>query len=597
MVKTANKMNSRVDTYMGVVANKDDSYTQSRTGIDFTLPLWLLLAAVVVCGAILSLPIAVPIGPMYWDVFIYYDAANRIFSGQVPIVDFFAPVGPLGYYLAAGLIWLFPNGQPSLLAPWSLLIVSAPLMGIVLWEVGSRSRVTAMALLIPFLLFALLPFNTREFYPLPGSDAFGIYNRQSCQLLYTLVAALMFVRKQPTLLALLTLIMTALFFLKITGFAVGGIICAYAFLAGRVQFRTGLLAALAFAAILAVIEVTTGIVSAYVDDVLLLVSNNSGSLFSRLRESASQNFDVVVVAAALIAVLGWAELRRKPDPRATIASSSPVVRVQAFFNLLPAWLAAMLFAGVLFEAQNTGSQGFIFLWPVLLAILLRTERLIARPALLLTVAGLVAAIALPPALTVFSRAARTYIGGANNPALVHRNLKTLGAVNMRQEVSDRADRMLAFYPAHRAFYVDLIGIDENPTPLIYSDFHFQIGHLKAQDHAIDSIRALEAAKGIRFETIMTLDFTNPFPWLMDRSAPLHISIGADPFRTVPTPGPEVRAAVAEADLALYPTCPPTINNTALYAIYAEALAGHKRVKLDDCYDALVNPKFAAALGL
>ena len=53
--------------------------------------------------------------------------------------------------------------------------------------------------------------------------------------------------------------------------------------------------------------------------------------------------------------------------------------------------------------------------------------------------------------------------------------------------------------------------------------------------AIDAMRAYETANGVHFETILNIDFTNPFPWLMDRSAPKHVAIGADPFRAVPAP--------------------------------------------------------------
>ena len=61
----------------------------------------ILALAVAIAAILLSLPLRVPIGAMYWDLVVYFDAANRIFTGQVPTVDFFAPVGPLGYYLFA----------------------------------------------------------------------------------------------------------------------------------------------------------------------------------------------------------------------------------------------------------------------------------------------------------------------------------------------------------------------------------------------------------------------------------------------------------------------------------------------------------------
>ncbi len=109
-----------------------------------------------------------PIGPMYWDHFIYLDAAQRIANGQMPAVDFFAPVGPLGYYLYWLAATLFPHGQPLLVASWSLLIVTAPLMALVTLDVSRRAPGLALALVLPFLLFSALPFTTGDFYPFPG---------------------------------------------------------------------------------------------------------------------------------------------------------------------------------------------------------------------------------------------------------------------------------------------------------------------------------------------------------------------------------------------------------------------------------------------
>ena len=81
----------------------------------------IILALVVACMPLaLMTTVTMPIGPMYWDHYIYLDAANRIFDGQIPSVDFFAPVGGLGYYLFAGWLYLFPNGHPLLLSSWSL---------------------------------------------------------------------------------------------------------------------------------------------------------------------------------------------------------------------------------------------------------------------------------------------------------------------------------------------------------------------------------------------------------------------------------------------------------------------------------------------
>ncbi|PWK69110.1 hypothetical protein [Aminobacter sp. AP02] len=558
-------------------------------------PLFLLAAAFLIVCVLLALPLVVPIGPMYWDVLIYYDASNRIFEGQVPVIDFFTPVGPLGYYLFAGWVTLFPNAQPALLAHWSLLLVTAPLMALVLWDVGQRSRGIGFAVLVPFLVFVLLPFNTREFYPFPGSDAFGIYNRQVCQMLYVLVAALMFVRNRYLLVALVALIMTALFFLKITGFVAGGVIAAYAFFAGRVKFRYALEALTIFAIALAVIELASGMVSQYVMDVLRLVQMNSGTLLPRFLQSASINFGVVLAASALAIVLLWSDRQKLLERFSSGRKTSLASAVSTVLDHHGLWLFAVVFAGILFETQNTGSQAFIFLAPLVVAILLKAPKLLGKPVVLLSVLGLSAAIVLPPALFVIERAARTYIGSVKNQPLAQRNLRTLGAVNMRSEVAVRAEHMLNFYPEHRSLYTDLTNAGELPTPVLYSDYDFQITYLGNVDAAIDSIRKLESDKGIRFDTLMSLNFVNPFPWLMDRSAPLHIAIGADPTRAVPDPGSTEEGAVAQADLILLPTCPPTTANAMLYDMYKSALTQHRRIQLDACYDAFVHPRFFDAL--
>lgn len=556
-----------------------------------TSPIGVLALAVVAVSILLSLPLSLPVGPMYWDVFIYYDAANRILSGQVPVRDFFTPVGPLGYYLFTGWLMLFPNGQPAILAHWSLLAVTAPVMALILHDVSSRSRTIAFALLVPFLLFALLPFNTRDFYPFPGSEGFGIYNRQVCQALYVLVAAILFVRRPRTLIAVIGILMTALFFLKITGFVAGGIIAAFAFLTRRVSLRMTAVIVAVFAAVLAVLELTSGLVGRYVTDILLLIQMNSGTLAPRFLQSASLNFGVLAPAGLLAALLLWADRDRLASSASHAWRERDLAGLAGVVDHNALWLLVVLFAGILFETQNTGSQALIFLWPVVLSILLRVDRLIARPALLVAAVGLAAAISLPPAVTVTESAARAYVGAVKNVPLEHENLKTLGALNMRNEVSTRVAHLLGFYPTHRQLYEDMVAVNELPTPVLYSDFDFQIIHLIATDQAISSIRALEAAKDIRFDTIMSLNFVNPYPWLMDREAPLHVAIGADPFRAVPTPGSEEESAVAATDLVLYPTCPPTTANAELYRMYEAALVGHTRIKLNDCYDAFVNPKF------
>ena len=300
----------------------------------WTSPLLWLVGAIALVVALLSVPLSVPIGPMYWDVLIYYDAANRIFAGQLPIVDFFAPVGPLGYGLFAGWLALFPDAQPSLIAHWSILAVTAPLMALVVADVDRRSRAVSLALLLPFLFYALLPFNSRGFYPHPGSDAFGIYNRQVCHLLYVLVAGLLFMRGQRALAVVVAVVMAVLFFTKITGFLAGGLIASYALAVGRLSARQVLAVALSLLAFAGLLELWAGMVSTYVADIVLLVEKNSGTLLPRISQAISQSFGVVVPTIAL-AILGLGFDRRR------IALGHPSF-----------WLIVILVAGI-FSRRRT----------------------------------------------------------------------------------------------------------------------------------------------------------------------------------------------------------------------------------------------------
>jgi hypothetical protein len=555
-------------------------------------PAFLLLAAFALMVVLVALPLTVPIGPMYWDVYVYYDGAARIFDGQVPILDFFTPVGPLGYYIFAGWLWLFPEAQPSLIAHYALFVLSAPLMAVVIGQLDARSRATGYAVLIPFLLFSLLPFNGREFYPFPSSDAFGIYNRHICQMLYVLVSALLLVRNQRTLAVLVTVVMTAMFFLKITGFIAGGMICLFAFAAGRYHFRHAVVSAIAFLAILAGLELATGIVSAYIADIDSLVENNSGTLIPRLVQSLSINIDIVATSVALFFILAFARRERLASGFMALVRNPRPKTLFAFLDNDLFWLAAVVAAGAFFEAQNTGSQAFIFVWPVLWMILRKAPAMAATPKLMIATAVLAAAVYLPMVIRTSERAIRTYASAIHTVALPEtHNLKALASVTTRDYVLKRAQLMLDIYPKHEAAFEDIAANQELPAPLLYSDLDFQVGHLLSIDKAIDAIHALEAKNHVEFKTIMALNFANPFPYLMDRSAPRLIAIGADPFRAVPKPSQAVLDAVADVDLALYPKCPVTWANVRLMQIYGPGLKNHRRISLDTCFDAYVNPRF------
>ena len=539
------------------------------------LPFVLLVLALCTLG--LWLRLSVPLGPFYWDTVLYLDGGNRVLSGQIPSVDFFAPVGALGYWLFAAGLALFPTPQPLLLAHWMMFAVTLPpFLPLVLRLARDRAGIV-WALLLPLLFFQLVPLNVEQFSTFPSFDGYGMYNRQVAQVLYVLVAALLFERRAGLLLFAIAWCCTALFLLKITGFIVAGLVCLLAFAAGRVPLRVALGALGAFLATLAALELGFGLVSHYIADILALVRLNEGGIAGRLVQAASIHFGFVGSGALLflaLLALGWTSFRAR---LAALAERRDLASLNAALDQDVVWLAVLLAGGIFFESQNTGDQAFIFLWPLLLRILSAPE---GRRLPILVLAG---ALALPPTVNIAHRTARAVIGQVKYVALPLPDLKILGQVNQRPELVERAQTNLEILGEHEETYTLFADRGLLPFYSLYADIDFQATWLLGTDQAVRAIRAFEAQNGVRFETIMTLNFTNPYPYLLDRRVPRHIAIGADPSRAVPAPDAETIAAVRETDLILYPTCPVTPANMRLRTIYEAGLVGHHPVQLSPCW--------------
>ncbi|RFC63720.1 hypothetical protein DYI37_12035 [Fulvimarina endophytica] len=548
-------------------------------------PLLILALACVSAAILLSFAVTLPIGAFYWDTFIYFDAAQRLSNGQLPSVDFFAPAGPLGYWLFAWLIDVFPSAQPVLLAQWMILIVAAPLFALVLADADRRSRTIALALLLPFLFFVALPINATDFSSYPSIDGFGYYNRQSIHLLYVLTAALIFATRRWVILTVLGGTMTALFLTKITGFAAGGLLCAFAVLAGRVTIREGFLVLAAFLAVLLAMQLANGVPLAYVGDLVTLAAMNEGVLLQRFLQAASLHFGVFASASLLCLALLYAERSDLAQKASALARTPSRAALSALFDRSAFWLAAGLFAGLFFETQNTGSQPFVFLWPIVLLALTGISHLGGR--MLVVCLALAAAAALPSVVHTTQKAARALIGQINYVILDLPVLKTLGQVSQRAEIMERSATMLDLYERFPETYQAHVNDKILPSFTFYTDPDFQLTWLRATAEGVTAIEAYEAEHGVRFGTILSLNFTNPFPYLLNRDAPHGVSIGADPSRTVPKPSAEVLSNVARTDLILKAKCPLTISDEELYEIYEPALRDRDRITLSPCWDGLV----------
>ena len=123
--------------------------SRSAAGRIAASPLAWIMAFTVIAVAGLILPLRLPLGPNAWDTVVYLDAIQRIGLGQVPSIDFFAPVGPLGFYLAAALDAVFPHAQPMLLINWALLPIMLPVLALIAGEVELDVGGLAVAALHP----------------------------------------------------------------------------------------------------------------------------------------------------------------------------------------------------------------------------------------------------------------------------------------------------------------------------------------------------------------------------------------------------------------------------------------------------------------
>ena len=552
---------------------------QSTAGV-LSSPYFWLVAVLLALVLLLCLPLAIPIGPMYWDSYFYLDVAQRIWSGQVPGVDFSLPVGPLTYYLFAWGLSLFPHAQPLLLAQWSMLVLSAPLMALALSEIPREKRYLAFALLIPFLVFAIFPINAQFAHTYPSVDGFGTYNRQAVLLLYVLVAGLLFLPDGRKLAVLVGFAMLGLFLTKVTGFLVGGLFCLFSLFAGRISLRNAALSMVVFVAALVPMELYNGIVSGYVSDILGLIAINRGTLLPRFFTVVSTKLDFMLAAAALTLFALWMEVRQ--------GASAP-----RFLDRSLCWLAVTVAGGVIYETQNAGSQEFIFVWPVILLLFERSRAFSPRSRAVFLV--LAAFCAVPTFTTVVSKGLRALAVAPTYVRLDAPLLRNMQQVSSRPDIMARSVLLEDFYADHAGTYEDFARVGQLPSWQLYSELDFQMHWLVSVNGAAEALTRLEAEKGVRFDTLMSLDFANPFPWILNRGAPRYIAVAGDPGRNVPEMSERTRQAIEGTDAVLRGKCPVMTGRVMLEAIYADALRDRQAVPLNRCWDLLVRPDAFPAL--
>jgi hypothetical protein len=531
---------------------------------------------------LLSLPIRLPIGPNYWDIAVYIDGGHRLMLGQIPHRDFFAPVGGLSYYLFRAFEIIWPNAHPLLIVQWCVLLLTLPPMVLVTAHVARRSRGEALALLLPFLFFAAVPINGVELYPSPGFDAYGNYNRHICLILYALVAVLWRLPKSGLKLALVFWLLAGLIGIKITGFMVGLGFVIHAAIAGRVGWRGVMLVLAALIAGLGVLDLMTGSVRAYLTDIASLIAMNRGSLAARFLTVASLEFDVIAGGFALTLLLLAMEWRGVAAGRSIV--SGAYLRALADSNA--ARIGVALIGGALFETQNTGSQEFIFLWPLVLPVMLLAWRAMPddgyfrwRAVILI----LAMATLLPHGMKILHRTARAVASAPGYVALNAPHLGPLGRVSAKAEHMRRAEILIDHYATHRAAYTALAQKNELPSAILFSEPDYQLAWLMSVDRAIGALKAHETRTGRTLKSLYALDFVDIFSPVLRRDTALHVPIGLDAFRTFPEPDAEILEALRKMEGILVPSCPVTHARRIILERFSPALAGRASIELTPCW--------------
>lgn len=552
---------------------------------------------------LLALPLRLPIGPNYWDVYLFVDVAHRIDLGQLPHIDFFVPIGALPFYLHDLVQWVFPNAQPVLAVQYGTLLIAAPLALWIALSIEKASRPMAIAFLLPFAIFSLLPFNIIEFYPAPGIDGFGIYNRQAGLLLYLLVGALLLTDRRQLKFVTAAVVLSALLFIKVTAGLAAASVILIAVISGRMRSADGL-ATFACALVVAVgLQLTTGLTQAYLGDLLGLVEDNTDSMFQRVLTFVSLKFDFLLGVGLFGCFALWLDRQHLLSVVRHLVSRGPLLsparKVASLWIVRHpvALLAALTLMATGYETQNTGSNEFVYLWPaILLVFCVYAERLEGASLIIFVV--LACAAALPSLVKVVHKATRT-IAVAPGYRPVAAGLSGPLSMTVTKPVYDqRAEVLAQHYSEQRDAWAALANSGQKPSAIQYSEPDYQTFYVRSIAEAARAISQMEALSGRRFETMHVLDFVDPLTPELKRVPPRFVSVANDPDRTYPVRIREkVARELASMDALLIPRCPITPARLSILKAAEPALASRSIVRLSRCWDIAVKSALPADLAL
>jgi hypothetical protein len=486
----------------------------------------------------------VPVGLYTTDYVFLAEGAVRIALGQLPHVDFSAPVGPLVFALFA-LARRLPVLGPDLFAVnllmWALVAVPAAIVAARL-----RAVLPALAFMGIAALVTLSPFNLEEMTGICEVNHNGIYNRHGAALLFiTFVAGLTRPRAPVLDGALFAFLVAAMLLTKVTYGVAGAAFIAVACLFSAARLQAAAVAALLLAVAALALEATTGLVSAYARDLAAMARLNAGGVAAYLRSALWSHALVLLVAVGLIAALARAPLA------AAIREARTGSAADAWRSLeTPVLAAACLFLTLWTESQSTGGAGLVGLSALAFAPGLAQGR--RNEWSLPLAAGLVFLTAGWFGDQVLRRgwclvdAAREY---RSHPALdalapgLRVSPGRLGAAELAARLW-RDHRPLAdeAYSSGFDFHLESYG-----APVSF------VANALLAHEAVGRLRALGLESGLRHA--MTLSFVDDFSPRLALPPALGTKLAFDPYRTIgPLSKAEAAAYLAPIDAAFERTC-------------------------------------------
>lgn len=292
----------------------------------------------------------IPYGRAFWDLIAWQNGAYRIDLGQIPHVDFFSPIGPLTLYLTLAAEHFFPRGQPLIgLHALTWLVLLPPMVVMASRFSSALSFLAALAILA---LITLAPYTLDQTL-LPNISVFAYYNRTASALLFLL--GLWYVlpkrRSDPFL---LTYVLVVLFFLKATAAAAAIALLLISAFLRRATLRTVLLSFVGLLAVCLVLELSTGIVFAYLSDLAAMAAASEGGFLSRLLRAGFRSWAPLVICATFILAALWHAWTQAPRPSRGFGPAVATFWKSDGFLIDAAILVAMALA---VESQNTGGVG------------------------------------------------------------------------------------------------------------------------------------------------------------------------------------------------------------------------------------------------